>query len=68
MKKFLVIGNANAITYKEVFPSIANGEIFVRTAKGTVCFVMYFTKEDGENTYTVLLPTGTLISNGIITL
>lgn len=48
MKKFLIIGNANAITYKEVFPSIVNREIFVRTAKGTVCFVMYFTKDNGE--------------------
>lgn len=48
MKKFLIIGNANAITYKEVFPLIAGGEVFVRTAKGTVCFVMYFTKENGE--------------------
>lgn len=48
MKKFLIIGNANAITYKEVFPLIAGGEIFVRTAKGTVCFVMYFVKENGE--------------------
>lgn len=50
MKKFLIIGNANAITYKEVFPLIAGGEIFVRTAKGTVCFVMYFTKDNGEKT------------------
>lgn len=49
MKKFLVIGNANAITYKEVFPSIANGEIFVRTAKGTVDFAMNFTNNNGEN-------------------
>lgn len=47
-KKFLIIGNANAITYKEVLPLIAGGEIFVRTAKGTVCFVMYFTKDNGE--------------------
>lgn len=48
MKKFLIIGNANAITYKEVFPLIAGGEVFVRTAKGIVCFVMYFTKDNGE--------------------
>ena len=27
MKKFLIIGNINAITYKEVFPYIKSGEI-----------------------------------------
>ena len=27
MKKFLIIGNMNAITYKEVFPYIKSGEI-----------------------------------------
>lgn len=48
MKKFLVIGNANAITYKEVFPYIASGEWFVRTKNGTVDFVMYFVKDNGE--------------------
>lgn len=49
MKKFLVIGNANAITYKEVFPYIASGEWFVRTKSGTVDFVMNFTNNNGEN-------------------
>ena len=28
MKKFLIIGTINAITYKEVFPYIKNGEIY----------------------------------------
>lgn len=48
MKKFLIIGNANAITYKEVFPSIANGEIFVRTSKGTIHMGMWFHTNSGE--------------------
>lgn len=49
MKKFLIIGNANAITYKEVFPYIASGEWFVRTKNGTVDFAMNFTNNNGEN-------------------
>lgn len=49
MKKFLIIGNANAITYKEVFPHIVTREIFVRTKNGTVCFAMNFTNNNGEN-------------------
>jgi len=48
MKRFLIIGNANAISYKEVFPSITNGEVFVKTAKGIVCFAMYFYNKDGR--------------------
>ena len=28
-KKFIILGNTNAITYKEVFPLIKNGEIFI---------------------------------------
>lgn len=48
MKKFLIIGNMNAITYKEVFPSIANGEIFVRTSKGTNHMGMWFHTNSGE--------------------
>ena len=49
MKKFLIIGNANAITYKEIFPYIASGEWFIRTKNGTVCFAMNFTNSNGEN-------------------
>lgn len=49
MKKFLIIGSANAITYKEIFPYIASGEWFIRTKNGTVCFAMNFTNNNGEN-------------------
>lgn len=48
MKKFLIIGSANAITYKEIFPYIASGEWFIRTANGKISFVMYFTNGNGE--------------------
>lgn len=48
MKKFLIIGSANAITYKEIFPYIASGEWFIRTANGKISFVMYFTNSEGE--------------------
>lgn len=49
MKKFLIIGNSNAITYKSIFPHIASGEWFIRTKNGTVCFAMNFTNSNGEN-------------------
>lgn len=48
MKKFLVIGNANAITYKEIFPYIASGEWFARTKDGVANFAMPFRTPDGE--------------------
>ena len=48
MKKFLIIGSANAITYKEIFPYIASGEWFIRSANGKISFVMCFTNGDGE--------------------
>lgn len=32
MKKFIVIGNMNAITYKEIFPYIKNNEIWLGAA------------------------------------
>lgn len=48
MKKFLIIGNSNAITYKEIFPYIASGEWFIRSANGKISFIMRFTTSDGE--------------------
>lgn len=48
MKKFLIIGSANAITYKEIFPYIASGEWFLRSANGKISFIMRFTTSDGE--------------------
>lgn len=48
MKKFLIIGNSNAITYKSIFPHIASGEWFLRTGKGDRHCSMYFLDDDGE--------------------
>jgi len=48
MKKFLIIGNCNAITYKEMFPLIAKKEVFVRTSKGTNHMGMWFYTNSGE--------------------
>ena len=48
MKKFLIIGNYNAVTYKEVFPHIMSREIFVRTNTGKNSHTMFFYNEEGE--------------------
>lgn len=48
MKKFLIIGNCNAISYKEMFPLIAKKEVFVRTSKGTNHMGMWFHTNSGE--------------------
>lgn len=47
-KKFLIIGNANAVKYNDVFPHIAGGEIFLRTKDGVINFTMHFKTPDGE--------------------
>lgn len=33
-KKFLIIGNGNAVTYKEIFPLIKNNELWLGASKG----------------------------------
>lgn len=47
MKKFLIIGNPNAITYKDLFPHLKNKEIFIHSANDTINFSMLFIN-DGE--------------------
>ncbi len=54
MKKFLIIGNANAVKYKDVFLHIANGEVFIRTKDGVTNFAMHFKTPDGEKTASAL--------------
>lgn len=49
MVKFLIIGNANAVTYNCIFPLVADGTVHIRTKNGTVCYAMTFYNEDGEN-------------------
>lgn len=48
MKKFLIIGNANAITYKDFFPCLKNREVFVHSANDTKNFRMFFITDSGE--------------------
>ena len=47
MKKFLIIGNPNAITYKDFFPHLKNREVFVHSSNDTMNFSMFFIG-DGE--------------------
>ena len=47
MKKFLIIGNPNAITYKVFFPYLKNREAFVHSANDAINFRMLFIT-DGE--------------------
>ena len=49
MKRFLIIGNANAVTYNCIFPLVADGTVHIRTKNGIVCYAMTFYNEDGEN-------------------
>ena len=39
-KKFLIIGNMNAITYKEIFPYIKNNEIWLGVSKRSLDFIL----------------------------
>ena len=61
MKKFLVIGNMNAITYKEVFPLIKDNKIWlgVRPATGG----MWFTIDDETSCGTKKVVDGKLLGN-----
>lgn len=61
MKKFLIIGNCNAITYKEVFPLIKDNKIWlgVRPATGG----MWFTIDDETSCGTKKIVDGKLLGN-----
>lgn len=48
MKKFLIIGNPNAITYKDLFLHLKNREVFVHSANDTINFTMSFTNDSRE--------------------
>lgn len=40
MKKFLIIGTLNSITYKEVFPLIKENKIWLGVSKGSMDFIV----------------------------
>lgn len=46
MKKFLIIGSANAITYKEIFPLIKDNKIWLGTFYGSMEFIISADKFD----------------------
>lgn len=48
MKKFLILGNPNAIRYKDIFPFLKNREVFVHSANDTISFTMFFITDSGE--------------------
>jgi hypothetical protein len=52
-KQFLIIGNMNAITYKEVFPLIKNDKLWLGNGfhAGNAYFSTPFAKEYGEGVY-----------------
>jgi hypothetical protein len=52
-KKFLIIGNMNAITYKEVFPLIKNNQIWLGNgfSAGNAYFASPFAKDYPEGVY-----------------
>ena len=45
MKKFLIIGNMNAITYKEIFPLIKDNQLWIGVSRNG-CGQMYFRIDD----------------------
>jgi hypothetical protein len=51
-KKFLIIGNMNAITYKEIFPYIKNNELWWGVSlSGTKCNFIVPEKYEGNNVF-----------------
>ena len=48
MKKFLILGNPNAITYIDLFLHLKNREVFVNSANDTISFTMFFITDSGE--------------------
>jgi len=59
-KKFLIIGNYNAITYKEVFPLIRDNEIWV----GVEPWGMTFSTPNGEEKYSRMTKWFTNLDHG----
>ena len=51
-KKFIIIGNMNAITYKEIFPLIKNNKLWLgMSLNGTKCSFIVPDSYDGKNVY-----------------
>lgn len=50
-KKFIVIGNGNAVTYKEIFPYIKNNELWIGASKGIGGKFSFIVPNDYDNKF-----------------
>ena len=50
-KKFIIMGNQNAITYKEIFPLLQSGELWLGANYGTMKFEVKSNKDNKSNVY-----------------
>ena len=48
-KKFIIVGNGNAVTYKEVFPYIKNNQIWMGASKGIGGKMSFYASDDYDN-------------------
>ena len=48
-KKFIIVGNGNAVTYKEVFPYIKNNQIWMGASKGIGGKMSFYALDDYDN-------------------
>lgn len=50
-KKFIIIGNGNAVTYKEIFPYIKNNELWMGASKGIGGKFSFIVPNDYDNKF-----------------
>jgi hypothetical protein len=50
-KKFLIVGNGNAVTYKEIFPYIKNNELWIGASKGIGGKFSFIVPNDYDNKF-----------------
>ena len=50
-KKFIIVGNGNAVTYKEIFPYIKNNELWIGASKGIGGKFSFIVPNDYDNKF-----------------
>ena len=50
-KKFVIVGNGNAVTYKEIFPYIKNNELWIGASKGIGGKFSFIVPNDYDNKF-----------------
>lgn len=50
-KKFIIVGNGNAVTYKEIFPLIKNNELWIGASKGIGGKFSFIVPNDYDNKF-----------------